>query len=937
MTRLNLPVVLILLLFFSFSIFAVEQAELQEELKDMELINENQYLALYINERNSEIAVLDKKSSNIWYSNPYNRDEKETIARGSVLKRLGSSLNITYDRLGGRKDISMDNFSSSIEHNLFEISTIENGIRIEYTFGEKWTNDDHLPEVVSKENMEELILANIENQRDKNQLKDSYLQFEIKKADRDEELTIRGIDLESILQGYTIVPESARDLIFEIETLEEKVLAKEEIDTNLSSELEEKTKQLKSIKEDYILKFLEKIVDNRWDYQRVSDVKHEDVLPFVDKPVYILKDGIFPFIRNNLIDIVRNSGYNADYAVINHEKYGIDPPQPNIDVFHIGMEYIIDKDSLLVRIPLDEIRYPLDVIDVMGETHTYPVRTIKPLPYFGAAHIEEKGNIFVPDGSGALISLENETDIMRYVSPDIYGRDYTLDTRQEQRVFTEQVFMPVFGLNTEDKGFLAIIEEGESLGRIEVNKAGLTTSYHTVSPEFTILPRGQISLGFIGQIDMYQDRLYQGDIQIRYKFLSGEDANYVGMARTYQDYLVEKHDLERIAPQDNIPLYLDIVGGVPIEKRVLGLPKRVVEPLTRFEEASSIVEKLSTLGVGNISLRYQGWLSGGVEHNFPNQVRLNKGLGNMNELVELQNLLENIGGKLYPEVSFLNVYQSRLFDGFNSRRDSSHYFDNTRAKINDFNLAHFTRNEDRGRYILSPSKLGPLTESFLDDYLQYDLDNLALRYMGYQLNSDQREGNNLVDRVHSQKILEENLKKLKSANNGLMLDRGNALVFPWVDNILNAPIDSSGHKIFERTVPFYQMVLRGYINFSGEPINLSQSYKKNILRTIETGANPYFTMTYQNPFILKDTVYDHLYSVYYQDWLEETVEFYDKTNLFLRDLQGQVIINHQNLAENVYKTTFEEGSSIIVNYNDNDIEISGLKVEAENFLILEEE
>ena len=38
---------------------------------------------------------------------------------------------------------------------------------------------------------------------------------------------------------------------------------------------------------------------------------------------------------------------------------------------------------------------------------------------------------------------------------------------------------------------------------------------------------------------VYQARPYQGDFVIRYAFLSGEDANYMGMANYYRSYLIE--------------------------------------------------------------------------------------------------------------------------------------------------------------------------------------------------------------------------------------------------------------------------------------------------------------------------------------------------------------------------------------------------------------
>ena len=51
----------------------------------------------------------------------------------------------------------------------------------------------------------------------------------------------------------------------------------------------------------------------------------------------------------------------------------------------------------------------------------------------------------------------------------------------------------------------------------------------------------------------------------------------------------------------------------------------------------------------------------------------------------------------------------------------------------------------------------------------------------------------------------------------------------------------------------------------------------------------------------------------------------------LDGVYGLKITNHEQVAENVYKTTFANGTSIYVNYNDSDYVANGIKIAAQDY------
>ena len=106
-------------------------------------------------------------------------------------------------------------------------------------------------------------------------------------------------------------------------------------------------------------------------------------------------------------EIVEGVGYSPLDATQDHIDNNINPTIPNLEIFEISVEYALDGDSLLVTIPVDDIKYPIKVVDFEGEEHTFPIVFVEVLPYFSAAGLNDEGYILVLDGSGALIYLNN--------------------------------------------------------------------------------------------------------------------------------------------------------------------------------------------------------------------------------------------------------------------------------------------------------------------------------------------------------------------------------------------------------------------------------------------------------------------------------------------------------------------------------------------------
>src|SRR5699024_55972 len=95
-------------------------------------------------------------------------------------------------------------------------------------------------------------------------------------------------------------------------------------------------------------------------------------------------------------------------------------------------------------------------------------------------------------------------------------------------------------------------------------------------------------------------------------------------------------------------------------------------------------------------------------------------------------------------------------------------------------------------------------------------------------------------------------------------------------------------------------------------------------------------LTYEESHKLleSDSMY-RFYSTYYKDWESIIAEQYQKFNYALKDVQDQFIVNHRELANDVFETTYENGTRIIVNYNLGPYIDGDVRVEAQDFVVIE--
>jgi len=781
----------------------------------MEAMLENESLRMYIDKSTAEIAVLDKRSGQIWRSNPAGRDN-DPLATPQIKSNLSSQIKLTYFvRNNQTKDY--DSFSDSIQYKQFEIEQKDNGVTVTYHFGSNEKGIESIPQKISKARFEEKLLGKLDNPDDKDEV----------------------------------------DARFKLNT-ETQVYERREI------------------------------------------------------PKAALK---------RLIALFEKAGYTDEDLAADNQENGVEGgiEGGGAAKFTIPLHYSLEGESLVASIDTTKIE----------ESKSNHVETIGLLGSFGAAEHTDQGYIFVPDGSGALINLNNGKLLSQPMIISVYGDDGTF-TKAEKFVSTETNRMPVYGIKRGDTAFFAIIEDGEALAKINADISGRLHQYNTVGTVFTVMAKDSIKMNATDEMIRTPNQIHQGKLQIRYGFLNGNQANYSGMAAYYRNYLEQKYGLKKQQPQGDSPFYIEMLGSMSKPDSFLGIPYDSQEPLTSFRQANQILDEMNHMDIKNIKVSYNGWFNGGLEHRVPTRVKLESVLGTRNEWMALGDRLKQDGGGLYPDVSFLKVYRKT---GFNPSNDAAQFLSRKITKIFKYDLATYRKDSyDFSHYLLSPNKLNGVVSDFLDDYRDYNPGALALHDLGDDINSDFTYGET-VDRQQAKQIIAAETEHLYKETPDLMFNGGNAYLLPYASNLLNVPLDSNGYQITDESIPFYEMVLHGYVDYAGKPYNYAddQDISKQVLKSLETGSNVYFKWSYEDPGTIMRNEHKELYAAYYKVWFDEAMQAYKDVNNVLKRVRGQSIKEHKKLDEGVYQTTYENGLSVIVNYRNEPVTVNGVTIEAEHY------
>lgn len=645
-----------------------------------------------------------------------------------------------------------------------------------------------------------------------------------------------------------------------------------------------------------------------------------------------------PSLRDGLITLTGLIGYTREMLIEDCAVFGTTPSFHEPAQFNVAVEFTLDGGDLIARIPTGEITVGNDF---------YRMQRIALLPNFvaQAASEENDGYFLTPDGSGALMRFNTFVGSMSKYDRPYMDNNYYADYYFMSE-YAEELRMPLFGVingvEPSTHGMLAIIESGEDTANLHITLGSKTGSGKKAS--YTGTNKAYVSIDTLEHASVKIKGAYADssptyvadsghitvDFTVRYKPYTSE-VSYYDMAMDYRDYLSAATGVT-VSDPEGPTTYVEVLGGVTLVDHIIGIPHDVTTSMSTYADVLSIVEALPEGSV----VQYDGMFNGGMASGLNDGARLVKQNGTIGELQSLLDTAAKKNTRLYCQVNLSRVYENgrTYVPYFHALRD----FSNQAAEI-------YPYVPDEGRFRntwgqvytrLSPKYLPYVTEKFLSGLEEQGLNvSLAIGDLGHDVFADYRY-NSIINAVEANLIVADTLDTLHSSA-ALTLNDPLSTLAPMADYIVNISRASSEYASFYCTVPFRQLALTGLTEIVGKDVNLnSRSLNYYLLQSAELGMSVKYTVTAQNPDVLKSSAYEAYYAVNWNSWKDEILQAADKCAELRALIGGQQIVNHEMLDKNVFQTTYANGVRVITNYTALPYESANGMVDAESYLLIQE-
>ena len=624
-------------------------------------------------------------------------------------------------------------------------------------------------------------------------------------------------------------------------------------------------------------------------------------------------------------------GYtDADLEADNAEKDYVSE-WSNLEI-RITLEFMLDGSDVVVKVPMNEY---------YCNSEEATLNAFSLLPYFLSSTVNEEGYMVVPDGSGAVINFNNGlTKSVDYVSR-VFGTD-TLIKASEYDSTEYYANMPIIGMVYSDYAYLAIVEKGAAMAEIHTQISGKNDDYNKAYFKFYIQEMENVATmeASTVSVNKFTGDVFNEDIVVRYQMLGKDEANYTGLAKNYQQYLVDTGVLTKNTPNDNASLYVEILGSTKESENFLGIPYQGVSALTTLKEAKAMLEALSNAGVKDMEVQLTGWMNNGEKHSPLTSISIDSAMGSKKDLNALAAFAAEKGYNFYPGVNLQTAYAKNSYFG---KRALNSFAGDYAAKFLSMEYAQLGTGKlgldnlkinALSGYLVSPNFLKQYVEKAMKKLDAFAINGVAVRDIGSLLVADYST-KTPMNRENAAAVENEALGML-AADYKVLLQAPYSYAWKYADSISNVPSRSNEYNTFNYDIPLLQLVLDGYINYSTTPLNYDTQMDNNemLLRCIETRTNPKFTVMQAKMTDLKYTEeYVDLLSVEFDAWKDNMVAVYDEYNAFYQMVKGADIESHDTIYKNVVRVTYTNGVVVYVNYAKRPYMVDGNLLKASSYLI----
>lgn len=399
------------------------------------------------------------------------------------------------------------------------------------------------------------------------------------------------------------------------------------------------------------------------------------------------------------------------------------------------------------------------------------IKSIEVLPCFGACSKAQEGDyILLPSASGVIMDIYRKTENIPEITLPVYGEDIGKNAETDS-------FVPIgaFGMKSTDSAFVCLIDSADASSSVKAKKGDGTSVCSRVGAEF------EVTASIVKDGSMYLSKTpYEGEFSLSYRFLSGNNADYITMAGACRELLIRQGRLtDGKLSSGDYPFNISLIGSTE-EKGIT----------TTDEQAEELLSSLITKGIGNISIMLSDTEKRDIRE--------------LSDFASKNGLSLSLSRSLF---SYGKNADLTLSGEINSRGLTI-----SEAEKTSEDIIQFMRKNSAGVLLTDCGRVLPAS---------YSKFTVASR-------------NEMLVKI-------SDICTALSSHGRLSISGANIYALKYADSIINIPETSPLEKYSCCSgVPFLEAVLHGICDYSFTAVNLSPNPVKAMLKTIEYGAVPHY-------------------------------------------------------------------------------------------------
>ena len=561
-----------------------------------------------------------------------------------------------------------------------------------------------------------------------------------------------------------------------------------------------------------------------------------------------------------------------------------------------------DGKNEIKRIPLAETAYGYR-LEIRRDAIPQNVKSLSILPEFARAKTGEDGYWVLANGN---LGTFRET---------------------KGRVSLGAPFMPMFGMKTPRMTFVAI-------------GTGMPYYFQNV----VTAENGNYSLEAIYGKNLL--RAYE-DIAIEFHVLSGNEANYAGMARVYRRYQLNRkacvalRERAKSSPELRYAVEAPEVrvrhGWKPVpspKPEQTPMDEPPMKPVITFDRLGDIVDEFRKQGVGKAEFCLVGWNIGGHDGRWPQIFPVEESLGGEAKLRAVIRKAQDAGYQIVAHGNHRDAYI--IADNW----DAEYIMKNA-----DGSIPRTKTSWGGGRmYTICPKRA---YERFATRDI-FQVAGLGFRGLAYYdvfscvpspTCSDPRHP---LNERESAFYISQMMKLAKEAMGGCASEGAYDHFVDNLDSVLYVSFANPfklTNPMIDRQIPIWELVYHGIIvsNPFTTTVNFTAQDRDSFLKTIEFGARPNFYFYSKFKSDGKNWMGEGDLGCATDEELRASVakvkvgwDIYEKLSF----LQYEFMEAHDQLADHVFRTGYSNGAELITNYNDQPFVYRDRTIAAKDFLLL---